>query len=179
MADTALGARLSDTSPALLPGPEPLVGQYVTLERLTPEHISDLYENIGSHDALWTYTRYGPFSTTSDFAHHIHAILADDQGGTSAIYAIIFHGRAVGHIWLTRADVSNRVIEVGHVAFGPVLQRTRAGTEVLYLLGCLVFDRLRYRRWEWKCNSLNVASQRAAERYGFVFEGLFRQHMIF
>jgi RimJ/RimL family protein N-acetyltransferase len=69
------------------------------------------------------------------------------------------------------------VIEVGHIWFAPVLQRTRQATEAIYLLGRYAFD-LGYRRFEWKCDSLNAPSRRAAERFGFVFEGVFRQHMV-
>ena len=71
-----------------------------------------------------------------------------------------------------------RVIEVGHVLYSPALQRTPLGTETQYLLARYVFETLGYRRYEWKCNSLNAASRRAALRYGFVYEGTFRQHMI-
>jgi RimJ/RimL family protein N-acetyltransferase len=70
------------------------------------------------------------------------------------------------------------VIEVGHIAYSPALQRTPLGTEAQFLLARYAFDTLGYRRYEWKCNALNAASRRAAERYGFTFEGIFRQHMI-
>ena len=71
-----------------------------------------------------------------------------------------------------------RVIEVGHVLYSPALQRTPLGTEAQYLLARYVFETLGYRRYEWKCNALNAASRRAALRYGFTYEGTFRQHMI-
>ena len=70
------------------------------------------------------------------------------------------------------------VIEVGHIAYSPALQRTKLGTEAQYLLARYAFETLGYRRYEWKCNALNAASRRAAERYGFTFEGIFRQHMV-
>ena len=72
-------------------------------------------------------------------------------------------------------DPENGVIEVGHIAYSPALQRTRAATEAMYLMMRLVFDELGYRRYEWKCNALNAASRRAAERLGFTYEGTFRQ----
>ncbi len=72
----------------------------------------------------------------------------------------------------------NRVIEVGHVLYSPTLQRTPLGTETQYLLAHYVFETLGYRRYEWKCDALNAASRRAALRYGFVYEGTFRQHVI-
>ena len=71
-----------------------------------------------------------------------------------------------------------RVIEVGHVLYAPALQRTPLGTEAQYLLARYAFETLGYRRYEWKCNALNAPSRRAALRYGFTFEGIFRQHMI-
>jgi RimJ/RimL family protein N-acetyltransferase len=71
-----------------------------------------------------------------------------------------------------------RVIEVGHIVYSPALQQTQLGTEVQYLLARYVFETLGYRRYEWKCNSHNAASRRAALRYGFVFEGILRQHKI-
>jgi len=71
-----------------------------------------------------------------------------------------------------------RVVEVGHIIYGPALQRSALATEAQYLLARYVFEELGYRRYEWKCHALNAASRRAALRFGFVFEGIFRQHMI-
>jgi len=70
------------------------------------------------------------------------------------------------------------VIEIGHIWFAPTLRRTRQATEAIYLLARHAFDDLGYRRFEWKCDSLNQPSRRAAERFGFVYEGVFRQHMV-
>jgi RimJ/RimL family protein N-acetyltransferase len=77
-----------------------------------------------------------------------------------------------------RIEPEHRVIEIGHIWFAPILQRTRQATEAIYLMARHAFDDLGYRRLEWKCNALNAASRRAAERFGFTFEGIFRQHMI-
>jgi RimJ/RimL family protein N-acetyltransferase len=175
-----LGAVVSNTNPALFPGPEPLTGQYVTLERLTQNHFPDLYENVGSHDNLWAWLPDGPFSTTSDFVHWLNPHL--EKSDDLVVYTVFLlsgpsKGKAVGFASLFEAHLTNRVIELG-VLFGPQLQRTRAGTEVLFLLGCLLFEKLNYRRLEWKCDSLNLPSKKAAERYGFVYEGTFRQHQI-
>ncbi|MCJ1418589.1 hypothetical protein MMC32_004937 [Xylographa parallela] len=174
-----LGAVVANTDPALIPGPEPLIGQHVTLERLTQKHFPDLYENVGSHSNIWAWISHGPFSAPSDFDHWLNPHL---QKGDGAFYAVVLlsgpsSGRAVGIIILFGAHLSNRVIELG-VLFGPPLQRTRAGTEALFLVGGLLFKKLNYRRLEWKCDSLNLASQKAAERYGFVYEGTFRQHQV-
>ncbi|EEH37985.2 acetyltransferase [Paracoccidioides lutzii Pb01] len=87
-------------------------------------------------------------------------------------------GKVTGFLSLLRIDVKNRVVEIGFVTFSRELQRTTPATETMYLLLKWVFEELNFRRCEWKCNDLNEPSKRAAERLGFVFEGLFRQHMI-
>lgn len=83
---------------------------------------------------------------------------------------------ALGRFALINVAPYNRSCEVGHVILSPKLQRTKAATEAFLLLGRHVFEDLGYRRWEWKCNNLNAPSKRAAERYGFRFEGVFRKH---
>lgn len=88
------------------------------------------------------------------------------------------HGRATGIAALMEIRPTMRVIEVGHIVYSPTLQRTPLATEAQYLLARYVFETLGYRRYEWKCDALNAASRRAALRYGFTFEGIFRQHMI-
>ena len=180
MDPAALGAIVSDTNPAIFPGSESLTGQHVTLERLTQNHFPDLFENVGSHDELWAWLPDGPFSTPSDFGDWLNPHLG--RSDALAIYAILLlsgprKGKAVGIASLFGAHLTNRVIELG-IVLGPHLQRTREGTEVIFLLGCLLFEKLNYRRWEWKCDSLNLSSRKAAERYGFVCEGTFRQHQI-
>ena len=87
-------------------------------------------------------------------------------------------GEAVGHQAFHRIEPTHRVIEVGHVLYTPRLQRTIGATEAQYLFAAYVFDALGYRRYEWRCDDLNAASKRAAARFGFTFEGVFRQHMI-
>ncbi|KAJ9651067.1 hypothetical protein H2198_009646 [Neophaeococcomyces mojaviensis] len=174
------GAVVLNTNPALIPGPEALTGNHVTLERLTQNHFPDLYENVGSHNELWTWWPNGPFSKISDFVHMLNTLLEIDD---LASYAILLlsgpsKGRAVGCAFAQSGEpLTNRVSEIG-VLFGPQLQKTRAATEVLFLLGCLLFEKLNYRRMAWKCNSLNLASRKAAERYGLVYEGTFRQEQI-
>jgi len=172
-----LSPLLSDTAPARFPGPESLVGKHVTLERLQIKHTEDLYNAVGSNESLWAQVPSGPFATTSDFAHYIQKYAVSTE---HAFYAIILKSsrRAVGHVGLWDANLPNRAIEIGPVMYGPDLQRSRAGTEVLYLLGKAVFEDLGYRRWEWRFNSTNAPSRKAAERYGFLWEGTFRKHMI-
>lgn len=87
-------------------------------------------------------------------------------------------GRAEGRQALMRIDNAHGVIEIGSILWGPAIARSRVTTETLYLFASYVFDTLGYRRFEWKCNNLNEPSKRAAERFGFLFEGIFRQHMV-
>jgi RimJ/RimL family protein N-acetyltransferase len=87
-------------------------------------------------------------------------------------------GKAQGYASYMRMDPANGVIEVGNILMSPTLQRTSAATEAMYLMARHVFEDLGYRRYEWKCNANNAPSRRAALRYGFTFEGIFRQHMI-
>ncbi|MBB3423809.1 MULTISPECIES: GNAT family N-acetyltransferase [Rhizobium] len=87
-------------------------------------------------------------------------------------------GRAEGRQALMRIDNVHGVIEIGSILWGPAIARSRVTTETLYLFASYVFDTLGYRRFEWKCNNLNEPSKRAAERFGFVYEGIFRQHMV-
>jgi RimJ/RimL family protein N-acetyltransferase len=166
-----------DTTPAGRPRPVKLKGRYGQLEKLTPEHTGDLWSVFAGHDQVWTYiSTDGPFATEPEFAAFLRKRAAADD---PYAYAIIDpSGRAVGYLTLLEIRPQMRVIEVGHVIYSPVLQRTPLGTETQYLLACYAFETLGYRRYEWKCNALNAASRRAALRYGFVYEGTFRQHSI-
>ena len=87
-------------------------------------------------------------------------------------------GNAAGYASYMRMDPANGVIEVGNILMTPSLQKTTAATEAMYLMARHIFEDLGYRRYEWKCNANNAHSRRAALRYGFTFEGIFRQHMI-
>jgi RimJ/RimL family protein N-acetyltransferase len=87
-------------------------------------------------------------------------------------------GVAAGYASYMRMDPAQGVIEVGNILLSPALQRTTAATEAMYLMACHIFEDLGYRRYEWKCNSKNEPSRRAALRLGFTFEGIFRQHMV-
>jgi RimJ/RimL family protein N-acetyltransferase len=166
-----------DPTPAARPGPVTLKGRYGRLEKLQPDHWSDLWDAFAGHDDVWTYiSTDGPFSEASDFAAFVARRAASED---PYAYAIVDAGDgAVGYVTLLRINPQMRVIEVGHVLYSPRLQRTVLGTETQYLLARYVFETLGYRRYEWKCNALNAPSRRAALRYGFVYEGTFRQHMI-
>ena len=166
-----------DSTPAPRPGPVTLKGCYGRLEKLRPDHWPDLWGAFAGHDHVWTYiSTDGPFSDASDFSGFIAQRAAAED---PYAYAIVdMRDRAVGYVTLLRINPQMRVIEVGHVLYSPRLQRTPLGTETQYLLARYVFETLGYRRYEWKCNALNAPSRRAALRYGFVYEGTFRQHMI-
>jgi RimJ/RimL family protein N-acetyltransferase len=166
-----------DSTPAPRPGAVALKGGYGRLEKLRPDHWPDLWDALAGHDHVWTYiSADGPFSEASDFAAFIAQRAAAED---PYAYAIIdARDRAVGYVTLLRINPQMRVIEVGHVLYSPRLQRTPLGTETQYLLARYIFETLGYRRYEWKCNALNAPSRRAALRYGFIYEGTFRQHMI-
>ncbi len=153
-------------------------GRYVTLEPLVAaKHADALWNATKGFDTLWDYMPYGPFPAREAFDAHMAKFEVSED---PMVYAIIDKntGLAVGNATLMRIDEPNRVIEVGGILFSPLLQRTLGSTEAMYLMAKYVFDTLNYRRYEWKCNALNAPSRAAALRLGFVYEGLFRQHMI-
>jgi RimJ/RimL family protein N-acetyltransferase len=168
---------VADPKPGPRPGPVTLKGRYGRLEKLRPDHWSDLWAAFAGHDHVWTYiTTDGPCTSAAEFSAFIAMRAAADDPYAFAIVDAEEH--AVGYVTLLRINPTHRVIEVGHVLYSPTLQRTPLGTETQYLLARYVFETLGYRRYEWKCNSFNDPSRRAALRYGFVYEGTFRQHMI-
>jgi len=162
---------------AASPGPVVLTGRYGRVEKLDPAHHGAAYwEAIKDAPEMWDYMPYGPFADAGRFQSWLseRATLSDPY-----VYAVVDpDGRALGIAALMSIRPDMGVIEVGHIAYSPALQRTKLGTEAQYLLARYAFETLGYRRYEWKCNALNAASRRAAERYGFTFEGIFRQHMV-
>jgi RimJ/RimL family protein N-acetyltransferase len=175
-ADLPLGP-LVDATPARRPGAVSLAGRFGSVERLdAARHGESLWEALSGHDRLWTYMSYGPLADRAAFL----GWLADRQALEDPFYyAVVDRSRrAVGLETLVAIRPDMRAVEVGHIVLGPALQRTPLATEAQYLLARYVFETLGYRRYEWKCNTLNAASYRAALRFGFVFEGVFRNHMI-
>jgi RimJ/RimL family protein N-acetyltransferase len=166
-----------DERPAPRPGPVTLTGRYGRIEKLAPAHAASMWDAVKDHDAIWTYmSQYGPFESGSEFSAWLvrRAALNDPYA-----FAIVDSSDcAIGIATLMDIQPDMRVIEVGHIVYSPALQRTPLGTEAQYLIARYVFETLGYRRYEWKCNSHNAASRRAALRYGFVFEGVLRQHKI-
>jgi RimJ/RimL family protein N-acetyltransferase len=166
-----------DATPAARPAPVTLQGRFGRLEKLVPAHAASLWEAVKGAERIWTYMpSYGPFPDAATFARWVaeRATLDDPHS-----YAIVGpDGRAVGVLALMAIRPEHRVVEVGNVVYAPAIQRMPLATEAQYLLARYVFETLRYRRYEWKCDALNAASRRAALRYGFTFEGILRQHMI-
>lgn len=161
-----------------IPSPASLTGQYVTLVPLSAErHAADLWSGLQGHDEVWDYLSDGPYGTEPDLRR---AIEAKEIGAAAFFLALVpkSSGRAEGYASYMRMDPANGVIEVGNILMTPSLQKTTAATEAMYLMARHIFEDLGYRRYEWKCNAQNGPSRRAALRYGFTFEGIFRQHMI-
>ncbi len=156
-----------------------LAGQYCLLERLDARrHAEELYKFNATDKAnrIWTYLPYGPFLLMDDYQYWVQKVSWQDDPYFWAIFsydANCFCGVAS---WL-RIYPERGSIEVGHINYSPLLQRTRAGTEAMFIMLRWAFQN-GYRRYEWKCDALNLASMRAAERLGLSFEGIFRQATI-
>jgi RimJ/RimL family protein N-acetyltransferase len=169
--------RRLDWRPAQLPARAPLVGETVLLEPLHPSHHGDeLFAETAGADSSWDYLAYGPFAGRDEFMRWLEQRAPQDDPLTFAIIDRA-SGTAQGLASFMRMDPANGVIEIGHIWLSPRLQRTRQATEAIYLMSRYAF-KLGNRRLEWKCDALNAASRRAAERFGFVFEGVFRKHMV-
>lgn len=160
------------------PGDKALAGRYGRLESYQREqHLTGLFSAIcgDGNDGLWRHIPLGPFEKPAD----LDAALSYAQQHLGWKTMTIQEGDAVlGMASFMRIRPEHGSAEVGCVVFGPSLQRTRIATEAIYLMGKHLFDDLGYRRFEWKCNNANEASRRAALRFGFRFEGVFRNDMV-
>lgn len=179
-ADLPLGEEL-DWKPAQRPARVPLRGSHILVRPV--DAASDavpLFSVSHSPDgdaANWTYLPDGPYESPE----HLRQTLAWAQTTEDALYFTLVRiadERPLGLASYLRITPEFGVVEIGHIWFGVPLQRTTAATEAIYLLLRHAFDDLGYRRVEWKCNALNAASRRAAERFGFTFEGDFRKHQV-
>jgi RimJ/RimL family protein N-acetyltransferase len=167
-----------DWKPARTPQRIVLEGESVSLEPVDPSrHARSLYAAADGAPSIWDYLPYGPFANREAFIEWLEARAASDD---PLFYSVVDRaaGAARGMASFMRMAPEHGVIEIGHIWFAPILQRTRQATEAIVLLARHVFDDLGYRRLEWKCDSMNAPSRRAAERFGFVYEGVFRQHMV-
>ncbi|SDR24347.1 GNAT family protein [Pseudovibrio sp. Tun.PSC04-5.I4] len=173
----AVGDDLPNWTAAQFPPDTTLEGRYCRIERLNPsKHAVELFEafSVDREGRNWTYLAYGPFSEYSEFLLHINGLA---KGNDPLAFVIIDteSGKAVGVATYIRISPEIGSIEVGHIHFSPLLQRKPGGTEAMYLMMKNVFETLGYRRYEWKCHSLNTVSRKAAVRLGFSYEGTFRQ----
>jgi RimJ/RimL family protein N-acetyltransferase len=156
-------------------------GRFCRVEPVDVErHARHLYDALADDrdGRNWTYLSYGPFDTFANFRDWLSKMAALDDPLFHAIIDVS-SGTAVGVAAYMRIDPPNGVLEIGHIHYSARLQRTPAGTEAMYLMMRRAFDELGYRRYEWKCDHLNAPSRRAAERYGFTFEGIFRQATVY
>jgi RimJ/RimL family protein N-acetyltransferase len=175
-----LGAEL-DWTPVERPTRTPLRGSHIFLRPVDAATDAEpLYavSHLPAGDpAIWTYLPDGPYESPE----HLRQMLTWAETSEDPLYFTLANlpdERPLGLASYLRIKPEFGVIEIGHIWFGVPLQRTTAATEAIYLLAGRVFDELGYRRLEWKCNALNAASRRAAERFGFSFEGVFRNHQV-
>jgi RimJ/RimL family protein N-acetyltransferase len=161
------------------PGTDPIEGRYVRLEKLSADrHAADLYRaySADKEGLVWKYLPYGPYSSVSGYHHWVREVeAAPDPHFFTLINPQT--GHAGGIMSLMRISPELGSIEVGHINIAPEMQRTQAVTEAIFLLMQWSFE-AGYRRFEWKCDAANLRSRRSAERFGFSYEGVFRQHMI-
>jgi RimJ/RimL family protein N-acetyltransferase len=171
---------MTTIAPHSAPAPEQVTrdGRFA---RVTPldaaRHAANLWAGGLADAGVWTYLAYGPFDDEAAFT----AWLKTRESLADPLYFTIEDiatGKALGCATLMEIRPANGVIEVGHIFFSPALQKTPIATEAIFLLMSYAMDELGYRRFEWKCDNGNAPSKRAAGRFGFFFEGLFRQHMI-
>ncbi len=168
---------MSAPSPALAPQRVVLDGHCTRLEPLTSGHAADLYRAAAGQEQRFAYLFESAPASEAAMAEWVERVAPKDD---PLYFAVIDKatGRAEGRQSLMRITPEHGVIEIGGIYWGPNISRTRVTTEALFLHARYIFDELGYRRFEWKCNDLNAPSKVAALRFGFTFEGVFRQHMI-
>jgi RimJ/RimL family protein N-acetyltransferase len=172
-----IGFPVAGWTPRERPPPAPMLGRYCRLEPLDAErHAAQLYDAYSAdrEGRMWTYLPSGPHASFDAYRAAAEAVMRMESRVT---YAVIDanSGKALGTASYLNINLSAGSIEVGSITYAPALQRQPIGTEAMFLMMRRIFDELGYRRYEWKCNSLNAASRAAALRYGFRFEGIFRQ----
>ena len=160
---------LADWKGVPAPTAQLLEGRFIHLEKLDPaRHADQLWQALegpGADPKLWDYLPYGPFNQAAHSDPYFFSVIDRATGQVQGILSLMSIVPAQGRI------------EIGHVTFGAPMQRSPKSTEAVYLLAKYAFEQ-GYRRLEWKCNNGNARSKYAAERLGFSFEGVFRQHMV-
>ena len=163
------------------PEREPLAGRFIRLEPLDQaRHAEGLFaisHGTPEGEAIWRYLAYGPFASPATMQDW----LAEQAAKSDPLFFAVIDmptDRPLGMVSFLNIVPDQRRLELGHIWYGPEAQRTKANTEAVYLMTVEAIDRLGYRRVEWKCDALNARSRAAALRLGFLYEGIFRQHMI-
>jgi RimJ/RimL family protein N-acetyltransferase len=166
---------------ARVPSKQELAGRTVTLRPLDPgvdvKSLFPISHEPSGDPSIWTYLPYGPYRDRREMEEQMEVEAAGEDPLWFSIVPAAY-GQAMGRATYLRIDPANGSIEIGHIWLGAQLRRTTAATEAIFLLARHAFEDLGYRRLEWKCNALNKASTRAALRFGFQFEGLFRNHRV-
>lgn len=172
-----------DDAALALPRPRPeryvLEGRYARIEPLALAHADTLFaasSGASAQELFRFLLAYAPADRATFDAWLAGSIEASDP----LVFAVIDRasGRCEGRLSLMRITPEHGVVELGGILWGPAIARTRVATDAFFLIARYVFETLRYRRFEWKCNVRNEASRSAALRFGFQFEGVFRQHMM-
>jgi RimJ/RimL family protein N-acetyltransferase len=174
-----IGRLLPNWKPPAFPARTLMEGRFCRLEPLDPKaHAGPLWEanSLDADGRMWTYLPYGPFATVEDYSNWLVESAASQD---PLFFAVVERTRdvPVGLASYLRINPEAGSIEVGHLAYSPLLQRTPAATEAMYLMMQRAFE-LGYRRYEWKCNAFNAPSRAAAQRLGLSFEGVFRQFAV-
>jgi RimJ/RimL family protein N-acetyltransferase len=170
---------LSHWKPRPAPAPVALTGRYVMIEPYRQDvHLDALWEAFGGEatNELIRYFPNGPYENAEGMGGWVDGF--QKSGAVVNVFRSRRNGDIVGMGSYMRPDPANGVVEIGSVAHGPAMARSPMSTEAHYLLARHVFEDLGYRRYEWKCHNENMASKRTAERLGFTFEGIFRQHIV-
>ena len=172
------GQALPDWTPPPRPVGEVLTGQYVQLERMDPDaHAADLFRAYSGQDQVWDYLSYGPFTSASGY----HRWAKENATGNDPLFYVLRNqesGHCGGVASYLRITPEAGAIEVGHINLAPEIAGSRASTEAMFLMMDWAF-RAGYRRYEWKCDALNMPSRKAAQRLGFSYEGIFRQATVY
>ena len=175
-----IGFDLSDWRAPEPPSRQPMSGRTCRLEVLDPErHAQDLHaaNSEDKENRIWTYLPYGPFDHVDGYRRWAEEM---SRGSDPLFFAVVDTAlqKAVGVASYLRISPAAGSIEVGHINYSPLLQRTAAATEAMYLMMKRAFES-GYRRYEWKCDALNAGSRAAAQRLGLSFEGVFRQATVY
>ena len=172
-----LGEAVVGWEPAKRPDRTPLRGRYAELRPVDPPGDAEALFSVSRDPGIWTYLFDGPYLSVDEFRAMLEAAAPLEDPFR---YTIVPRpsGQPEGTASYLRITPEHGTIEIGNIWFGTPLRRTTAATEAIYLLAANAFDTLGYRRLEWKCNALNAPSRRAADRFGFRFEGVFERHMV-